>query len=226
MAKHFLSDPAEHQASHQAAVAWNALKKAAARTLPDWERVGRGFLAGRSWAMREAGIPAGTNALADYRLGRIYNEKFGEWLRAYKLDDIDQAARTNILKLMDNPVVLAWRNGQPEAKRQHLNHPTTIMRAYARAQAAKSASHPEKKAEDETKKSSTRETALDAMRDKLDIQTAELAKMKIAANKRCDVDLLHSDMIAIEEWLRMRVLSEEKATRIRDVLIELYPLSA
>ena len=32
------------------------------------------------------------------------------------------------------------------------------------------------------------------------------------------------DVGEIEKWLRMRVLSEHKARRLRDVLLELYPL--
>jgi hypothetical protein len=45
------------------------------------------------------------------------------------------------------------------------------------------------------------------------------------ARKRCDVDLLHSDVVEIEEWLEMRILDEHKARRLRDVLLRLYPLS-
>jgi hypothetical protein len=46
------------------------------------------------------------------------------------------------------------------------------------------------------------------------------------AGKRCDVDLMTSETDAIEKWLRMRILSEHKARRLRDVLLELYPIEA
>jgi hypothetical protein len=34
----------------------------------------------------------------------------------------------------------------------------------------------------------------------------------------------HSDIADIEKWLRMRILSEHTARRLRDILLELYPL--
>jgi hypothetical protein len=220
MAKHFCNDPAEHNASIGGTKAWNWLKEAKTRTYSEWEKVGKAFLAGRAWAMREAGIPAGINLPKDYRLGRAYNEKFAEWLIAYKLDDIDQADRSNLFKLTDSPAITAWRSGLEKTRRDKLNHPTTILRAYERAEKSKLEPPPEA----EAKKSRTRDDALDAMSDKLQSQTEEVAKLRIEAKKRCDVDLLHSDPDAIAKWLRMRVLKDTKAMYIRDVLLELYPL--
>jgi hypothetical protein len=47
-------------------------------------------------------------------------------------------------------------------------------------------------------------------------------QLREEARKHCDVDLLHSDVEAVIEWLKMRVLDEYKAERIRDALIEIY----
>jgi hypothetical protein len=125
MMSHLMSDPIEHKASMEAGKAWQWMKKTQARTMQEWLKIGQGFMTGRAWAMRRAG----TNQPA----GRGYNEAFGEWLVAYKLDDIDQADRSNLFKLMETPAAMAWRNGLSESKRNALNHPTTILRAYKRA---------------------------------------------------------------------------------------------
>ncbi len=129
MTKHLMSDPAEHKASVEASKAWDWLKKVQKRTLDEWLKIGRGFTTGRSWAMRLSA--------SNQPMGRGYNEKFSEWLNAYELADIDQADRSNLFKLMDRPEIIAWRNNLPDDKRNALNHPTTILRAYARTATAR-----------------------------------------------------------------------------------------
>jgi hypothetical protein len=124
---HLMTDPAEHQASKEAQRAWAWMKKTQARTMQAWLEIGQGFLTGRAWAMRRAGV--------NRPHGRGYNETFSQWLAAYKLDDVDQADRSNLFKLMDSPAVMAWRNGLPDAVRNKLNHPTTILRAHRKAHA-------------------------------------------------------------------------------------------
>jgi hypothetical protein len=99
------------------------------RSFIEWKKVGEGFLVGRAWAKRMAGVPEGTNQV---HFGRGYNEKFSEWLNAYGLASIDDAARSNLFKLMDSPAVLAWHVSLPDRKRNKLNHPTTIIRAWKR----------------------------------------------------------------------------------------------
>ena len=124
MSPHLLNDPEEHKTSIEAGRAWAWLKKTTERTLPEWLKVGVGFRTGRAWAMRRAGT--------NQPMGRGYNEAFGRWLKEYRLDDIDQADRSNLFKLMDSPAILEWRNTLPDEQRGKLNHPTTILRAYAR----------------------------------------------------------------------------------------------
>jgi hypothetical protein len=217
-----MTDPAEHRASMEAAKAWNWLKKAKARTFEEWKKVGEGFLAGRAWAKRKAGIVEGINQPIDHRLGRGYNEKFAEWLNAYGLADIDQADRSNLLKLMDSPAVLAWRSGLPQDKRDALNHPTTILRAYNRKFKERER---EPAGDDDDERKTAKQSALEAAGDAYQALRKENVQLRLNARKHCDVDLLHSDIEKIEEWLRMRVLKPNKAERIRDVLVELYPIA-
>jgi hypothetical protein len=228
--RRLISDPAQHEASVTAARAWGwikmSMKKAEdiqRRSYLEWKKIGDGFLVGRAWAKRMAGVPEGANA-EDQRLGRGYNEKFSEWLNAYGLADIDEAARSHLFKLMDSPAAQAWHAGLPDHKRVKLNHPTVIMRAWKRHNAASAFPHSDGDPAEETTKAETEQTAYEAMASQLDINTKELARLKIEAGKRCDIDLLHSDVGEIEKWLRMRVMSEHKAKRLRDVLLELYPL--
>ncbi|HEV3444298.1 MAG TPA: hypothetical protein VG099_06620 [Gemmataceae bacterium] len=101
MTTHFLTDPAEHQASLEAKKAWAWMMKTQARTMQKWLEIGQGFLIGRAWAMRQAGT--------NQPLGRGYNEAFSQWLKAYDLAGIDQADRSNLFTLMDTPAILAWR---------------------------------------------------------------------------------------------------------------------
>jgi hypothetical protein len=120
---HLLNDPNEHRASIKAEKAWVAIKKADKKMLSDWLDIGQGFLTGRAWAMRKAE----TNA----PVGRGYNEAFSEWLATYHLNDIDAAARSNLIKLMTTPEILQWRNSlSDDRKRESLNHPTRIVAAY------------------------------------------------------------------------------------------------
>ena len=46
MTTHFLTDPAEHQASLEAKKAWAWMMKTQARTMQKWLEIGQGFLIG------------------------------------------------------------------------------------------------------------------------------------------------------------------------------------
>jgi hypothetical protein len=67
------------------------------------------------------------------------------------------------------------------------------------------------------------EVVEEALTDKVDALRKESTQLKIEAGKRSEVDF-RSDISEIERYLRSRILSEHAARRMRDVLLELYPL--
>src|SRR5262249_49733535 len=69
--------------------AWTRVKKAQSRLWGDWMTIGEGLLEGRRWAMQVAG----TNKPE----GKGYVTAFGEWIKRYKVDDMDKSDRAKLL---------------------------------------------------------------------------------------------------------------------------------
>jgi hypothetical protein len=99
---------------------------------PHWRRrllsltVGEGLLAGRQWAMRQAG----TNKPE----GKGYVTAFAEWLKRYKLDDMDKSDRAKLLQLMEErPAVEEWRASLTDHERRSLNNPVMVWRKWTAA---------------------------------------------------------------------------------------------
>jgi hypothetical protein len=92
----------------------------------DWLLVGEALVMGRTVAMNAAQ----TNRPE----GRAYTEIFSQWLKMYKLDTIDQSARSKIFTVMQHRVEIeAWRATLTQLQRLELNHPVTVLRKWEKA---------------------------------------------------------------------------------------------
>jgi hypothetical protein len=114
------------QISHAAMLAWQRVKKAQARMWGEWMTIGEGLLEGRRWAMHMAG----TNKPE----GKGYVTAYAEWLKRYKLDDMDKSDRAKLLQLMEErPGVEEWRATLTDYERRNLNNPTMVWRKWTNA---------------------------------------------------------------------------------------------
>jgi hypothetical protein len=103
------------------AEAWKRLKKN--KNWDDWLKVGEAMLVGREWSMTQAG----TNRPS----GKGYNVVFGEWLKKYKLDDLDKSIRSRLFDVMDSREQIEnWRRTLPLSERLNLNHPNAVLRKW------------------------------------------------------------------------------------------------
>jgi hypothetical protein len=106
--------------------AWQRVKKAQTRMWSDWMTIGEGLLEGRRWAMQQAG----TNRPE----GKGYTVAFAEWLREYRVDDMDKSDRAKLLQLMEErPAVEEWRSTLTDYERRNLNNPIVVWRKWTAA---------------------------------------------------------------------------------------------
>ena len=106
--------------------AWSRIKKSQARMWGDWMTIGEGLLEGRRWAMQMAG----TNKPE----GKGYVMAYSEWLKRYKVDDMDKSDRAKLLQLMEErPAVEEWRATLTDYERRNLNNPTIAWRKWTAA---------------------------------------------------------------------------------------------
>ena len=118
-----MTRPADNQLAHNAMLSWGRIKRAQSRTWAEWMTIGEGLLAGRTWAMQKAG----TNEPH----GKGYALSFNEWLRDWKLNDLNRTDRAKLLQLMEElPEVEEWRASLTEHERRNLNNPTSIWRKW------------------------------------------------------------------------------------------------
>jgi Tfp pilus assembly protein FimV len=111
---------------HAMQLAWSRIKKSQARMWGDWMTIGEGLLEGRRWAMRTAG----TNKPE----GRGYVVAYAEWLKRYKVDDMDKSDRAKLLQLMEErPAVEEWRSTLTDYERRNLNNPVIAWRKWTAA---------------------------------------------------------------------------------------------
>jgi uncharacterized small protein (DUF1192 family) len=114
------------QIGHAMMLAWGRTKKAQARMWGDWMTIGEGLREGRRWAMQQAG----TNKPE----GKGYVTAFGEWIRRFKVDDMDKSDRAKLLQLMEErPAVEEWRATLTDHERRNLNNPTIAWRKWTAA---------------------------------------------------------------------------------------------
>jgi hypothetical protein len=181
----------------------------------NWEltkQVGAGLVEVRRLAM--------SRAMTNSPYGRAYTAIHPQILAASKLDQRikDAGDRQKLIELMDNlPAVEKWLEGLSPEDRRRWNHPTTIHRHW------KASLRPPRTYEDAAP-AAPKQVVEETLTAAVDALRKENARLTVEAGKRCDIDLLHSDVESIEKWLRMRILNEHKARRLRDILNELYPL--
>ena len=105
-------------------LAWRRLKKD--RSYNDWKITGEAIVAGRQWAMHEAGT--------NIPVGSTYNRLMGDWLQRYRLDDMDKGERARLVEMMDNiGAIEAWRTTLTLPQRMQLNHPNSVVRRWRKA---------------------------------------------------------------------------------------------
>src|SRR6516165_4699679 len=106
------------QIGRSAMAAWTRIKKAQSRMWGDWMVVGEGLMEGRRWAMQMAG--------ANRPEGKGFVMAYSEWLKKYRVDDMDKSDRAKLLQLMEErPAVEEWRVTLPDYERRNLNNPVT-----------------------------------------------------------------------------------------------------
>jgi hypothetical protein len=106
----------------QGQAAWGRLKKSFA----DWFVVAIALEHGQHLAMLEAH----TNK----PVGARFQTVMGEWLRVTGFDEIDKGVRSRLLECLKHRAAIeAWRQTLPSNKRQQLNHPNTVWRAWQRS---------------------------------------------------------------------------------------------
>lgn len=106
-----------------AMLAWSRIKKTHTKLWGEWMVIGEGLIEGRRWAMQQAGTDAPE--------GKGYVVAFGEYLKRYKLDDMDKSDRAKLLQLMEErPAVEEWRATLPANQRRDLNNPTLVYRKW------------------------------------------------------------------------------------------------
>jgi hypothetical protein len=106
--------------------AWKQVKTAQARSWGQWMTIGEGLHEGRRWAMHAAG----TNKPE----GKGYTLAYGEWLKRFKVDDMDASDRAKLLQLMEErPAVEEWRTTLTDSERRNLNNPTSVWRKWTAA---------------------------------------------------------------------------------------------
>src|SRR5215468_4852115 len=103
--------------------AWSRVKNAQSRMWGDWMTIGEGLLEGRRWAMQIAG----TNRPE----GKGYVTAFGEWLKRYRVDDMDKSDRAKLLQLMEERLAVEeWRANLPNYEQRRLNNPIVVWRKW------------------------------------------------------------------------------------------------
>jgi hypothetical protein len=98
--------------------------------------IGEGLLAGRTWAMRQAE----TNEPQ----GKAYALAFNEWLRQWKLHDMDKSDRAKLLQVMEERLAIEeYRAGLTERERRNANNPVVVLRKWKALERRPRSSRPE-----------------------------------------------------------------------------------
>jgi hypothetical protein len=92
----------------------------------EWMTVGEGLLEGRRWAMQVSGV--------NRPEGRGFVTAYSEWLKRYRVDDMDKSDRAKLLQLMEErPAVEEWRATLTDHERRNLNNPVIVWRKWTAA---------------------------------------------------------------------------------------------
>jgi hypothetical protein len=110
--------------THQRASYWLCRRLAGqsqTRMWGDWMTIGDDLLEGRV---------AGTNKPE----GRGYVTAYAEWLKRFKVEDMDKSDRAKLLQLMEErPAVEEWRATLTDYERRNLNNPIVVWRKWTAA---------------------------------------------------------------------------------------------
>jgi hypothetical protein len=99
--------------------AWHQLKEGS-EDFRRWMRVGEALKLLRDDAQRRAG---------NHTTGRFFNRIMGELLKQHRFDDIDKAARSRLLTIIDNKTkVNEWLATLTREQRLQWSHPTVVYR--------------------------------------------------------------------------------------------------
>src|SRR5262249_32375276 len=102
--------------------AWSRLKK----SLADWFAVAEALQHGQHLAMLES--------RSNKPSGKHFQAVMGEWLRATGFDEIDKGVRSRLLDCLEHRAAIeTWHATLPSNKRQQLNHPNAVWRAWQKS---------------------------------------------------------------------------------------------
>jgi hypothetical protein len=105
--------------------AWGRLKK----SLADWFAVAEALWHGQHLAMVES--------RSNEPKGSRFQMVMHEWLHSTGFEEIDKGVRSRLLKLFKHRAEIeAWHKILPSNKRQELNHPNSVWRAWQRSTVA------------------------------------------------------------------------------------------
>jgi hypothetical protein len=127
----------DDQLARAAMLAWGRIKRTQSRNWSEWMTLGEGLLAGRNWAMStvETNRPE----------GKGYVLAFHEWLRRWRVNDLNKADRGNLLRVMEErPAIEEWRtNTLTDVERRKYNNPTVVWHKWKSLGRPRSRSSPE-----------------------------------------------------------------------------------
>jgi hypothetical protein len=108
--------------------AWCRLR--AGSTWTGWVAVGSAHVIGRATAMRDGHI--------NKPKGRSYNAAFSAWQKKFGFEGLDKGDRSRLFDVMDHlKEIDGWLQKLPEPKRLRLNHPSSVLRKWKAATAAR-----------------------------------------------------------------------------------------
>jgi hypothetical protein len=183
--------------------AWTSIKGAQARSWGQWVTIGEGLFEGRRWAMKRAGT--------DEPKGKGYILAFGEWLKRFKVNDMDPSDRAKLLIIMEERIAIEeWRAGLTDSERRSLNNPTSVWRKWNADTKVKK------------KKSSNANVSGAEHRRAKDIIEEQAARIEEQAqeliNARAPIDLETCDVIPMLRDLCFRIVNENVAVGL-DVMV-------
>jgi hypothetical protein len=136
-----------------------------------------------------------------------------------------KSTANKLLAILDHlPEVQQWRATLNRHQQISWSAPTTLYKHCPVFAVDRPAKDEDSLQDDDDVERTKKETVEDALHDKVQGLRDENLKLREAMAKRCDVDLLHSDVELIIDYFRTGIIEKYKALRIRDGLIEIYPL--
>ena len=187
--------------------AWSRLKRPKRKEWSEWMIIGEGLLEGRRWAMQVANV--------NRPQGKGYGTAFNEWLRRYKVDDMDKSDRAKLLRLMEQrPAIEEWRGTLTTSERLNLNNPTLVWRRWTADTRVK---NPRPRT---AGVSATEHGRAQAMVQQLQARTEELERELVSARQSIDEVSLDDLLRATAAKLKPMSRSDQESAlgRLRDML--------